>query len=157
MLAVSVQALDHDEQINVRWAYDDPNPRAQAVRLRNDAQTMLAAMEARGDLEAPLEYPEELPPAKRQQLGGEESAEAAASYDTGAVPMTREEHEAETLRQAMREEQHAAQLAALEAEQQREAEHAEVATNASRLDAILQVRVRQPVARLGSAPRPARG
>jgi hypothetical protein len=32
------QALDHDEQINVRWAYDDPNPRAEAMRLRNNAQ-----------------------------------------------------------------------------------------------------------------------
>ena len=29
------QSLDHDEQINVRWAYDDPNPRAQAMRLRS--------------------------------------------------------------------------------------------------------------------------
>ena len=124
------QSLDNDEQINVRWAYDDPNPRAAAVRLRNDAQTMLAAMEARGDLQAPLEYPEELEPsAKRQQLG-----------DDGAAPMTREEHEAETLRQAAREEEAGAQLEAFEAEAQREAACAEVATNASRLDDILAVR-----------------
>ena len=28
------QSLDNDEQINVRWAYDDPNPRAQAATRR---------------------------------------------------------------------------------------------------------------------------
>ena len=47
--AMAEQSLDNDEQINVRWAYDDPNPRAQAIRLRNNAQIMLAAMEKRGD------------------------------------------------------------------------------------------------------------
>jgi len=50
------QALDSDEQINVRWAYDDPNPRAQAVKLRNAAQQMLAAMEKKGGLFLPRHF-----------------------------------------------------------------------------------------------------
>merc|ERR1740130_876830 len=126
------QTLDNDEQINCRWAYDDPNPRAQAVRLRNDAQTMLAAMEQRGDLDAPLEYPEELDEhsSKRQHVGEE------------AAPMTREDHEREQEQQRTDEEEHAQQLAAQQAqyelEAQRVAQQAEVRTNESKLDAILQ-------------------
>ena len=44
------QSLDNDEQLNVRWAYEDPNPRAQAAKLRNHAVQMLAAMADRGHL-----------------------------------------------------------------------------------------------------------
>ena len=29
MQAMADQSLDHNEQLNVRWAYEDPNPRAQ--------------------------------------------------------------------------------------------------------------------------------
>ena len=59
--AMAEQALDNDEQITVRWAFDDPNPKAQAVRLRNSAQTMLAAMEAKGHLPTgDAAYPAEL-------------------------------------------------------------------------------------------------
>ena len=31
--AMAEQSLDNDEQVNIRWAYDDPNPREQAARL----------------------------------------------------------------------------------------------------------------------------
>lgn len=47
------QSLDNDEQINVRWAYDDPNPRAQAMRLRNDAQTVRPSPREPSDHPAP--------------------------------------------------------------------------------------------------------
>lgn len=134
----AAQALDHDEQINVRWAHDDPNPRAKAVRLRNDAQMLLAAMEARGELEPVLEYPSELPPEptdepapKRQQLEGVEFA-----------PMTREAAE---LRRAEAAAASEAAEAALEAEEARLAqERAERETmetahaHASRLEDILR-------------------
>ena len=46
------QSLDNDEQLNVRWAYEDPNPRAQAAKLRNHAVQMLAAMNAKGHLDS---------------------------------------------------------------------------------------------------------
>ena len=87
------------------------------MRLRNDAQMMLAAMEARGELKAPLEYPSELPheigelpreigelpreigdepPAKRAMLSGSggvdadaDAADAADAAD-GFAPVTRE-------------------------------------------------------------------
>ncbi len=48
--AMADQSLDNDEQLNVRWAYEDPNPRAQAAKLRNHAVQMLAAMAAKGHL-----------------------------------------------------------------------------------------------------------
>ena len=48
--AMADQSLDNDEQLNVRWAYEDPNPRAQAAKLRNHAVQMLAAMADRGHL-----------------------------------------------------------------------------------------------------------
>ena len=85
------QSLDHDEQINVRWAYDDPNPRAQAITLRNQAQMMLAAMEAKGHLPTGAEgaYPEELLP--HDDASGE--PDAKRQRGDGPTPMTREEHE----------------------------------------------------------------
>ena len=78
------QSLDHDEQINVRWAYDDPNPRAQAMRLRNNAQIMLAAMEAKGHVppgsaEAMLAYPDELPAHERDASDEPDAAHGLAA------------------------------------------------------------------------------
>jgi hypothetical protein len=46
--AMADQALEANEQLNVRWATEDPNPRAKAERLRASAQALLQAMRARG-------------------------------------------------------------------------------------------------------------
>jgi len=139
------QSLDNDEQINVRWAYDDPNPRAEAMRLRNNAQRMLAAMEARGHLEAPLEYPDAAGVADTSHLyyyQGEEAGEepAAKRHNAGEgpmVPMTREEHERAEQQLAREEEQRAAEAAAAEGEEEQQRVEESVAANASRLDEIL--------------------
>eukprot|EP00962_Isochrysis_galbana_P054900 scaffold26555_cov73-Isochrysis_galbana.AAC.2 len=58
------QALDNDEQINVRWAYDDPNPRAEAMRLRNNAQARLPP-EKKTKCDTPLKQAQaRLPPSQ---------------------------------------------------------------------------------------------
>ena len=42
------QSLGKDEVLNVRWAYDDPNPAAVAAAAKADAEAVIAAMRARG-------------------------------------------------------------------------------------------------------------
>ena len=123
----------------VRWAYDDPNPRAQAVRLRNHAQIMLAAMEARGHLPtAEGAYPEEL----LQPTAAEDAADADADGEPDAkrhrggggggapAPMTREEYA---------EQQAAAEAAAQAAAQAASAadELQQAVSTASHLDSLL--------------------
>ena len=140
--AMAEQALDNDDQINVRWAYDDPNPKAQAVRLRNSAQIMLAAMEAKGHLPSTSTdgfYPDadSLNP---QHHDGDPDAEASGSeakrQRTGA-PMTREEHE-QQLAEAEAALAAAAAAEAAEAEAAaRRTEHEVAVNNANRLDALL--------------------
>ena len=132
--AMAEQSLDNDEQINVRWAYDDPNPRAQAIRLRNNAQIMLAAMEAKGHIPQNAEdaYPEE--DAYADADDEEPDAKRARAAST---PMTREEH-AQQLADA--EAQLAAAAAAEEAAAAAAADEtrqAQAASEASRLDDIL--------------------
>ncbi|KAJ1633491.1 hypothetical protein T492DRAFT_590232, partial [Pavlovales sp. CCMP2436] len=46
--AMADQALEKDEQLNLRWASEDPNPRAKTERLRLSAKLLLDAMRARG-------------------------------------------------------------------------------------------------------------
>ena len=133
--AMGEQALDHDEQINVRWAHDDPNPRAQATRLRNDAQLMLAAMEARGHLPSAVEdpYPEDgllEPDAKRHRGDGDGPVGPM-------VPMTREEHASLQAQEEAAAEAAAAEAAAAAAAAARNAELEQAASTASRLDQIL--------------------
>ena len=135
--AMAEQSLDHDEQINVRWAYDDPNPKAQAMRLRNNAQLMLAAMEAKGHIMpgGGDPYPEELDDDSSAEPG-DSSAEPGAKRQRN-TPMSREEH-AQQLADA--ESQLEAAAGAAEAEAAAAAEEAQqqqAASEASRLDAIL--------------------
>jgi len=42
------QSLDHNEQINVRWAYDDPNPRRIHQIKQNNEEQLLQAMIDKG-------------------------------------------------------------------------------------------------------------
>ena len=138
--AMAEQALDHDEQINVRWAYDDPNPKAQANRLRNSAQLMLAAMEAKGYLPSTAgAYPNEVPEegGGMDRPGAKRPRDWEASAGDALAPLTREEHaDAEARLHAAAEAAAAEETAAAE-EAARLAAQQEAANNASRLDAIL--------------------
>ena len=150
--AMAEQTLDHDEQINVRWAYDDPNPRAQAVRLRNSAQQMLAAMEAKGHLSSgAAAYPEDFPTPDEADEADEPGAAGSAEYEAAAggasvakrarvsepVPMTREQWAAQQAAEAAAAEAAAAEAAAAEAAAEAEAARQQAMSTASRLEAIL--------------------
>lgn len=116
--AMADQSLDHDEQLNVRWACEDPNPRAKAERLRVSAQLMLEAMRARGH--AP-------PSSAAEPYGREEADEEAEGVEPPgakrrrgagpAAPKTREEAEAEAAALAAAMEEEAEAEAALAAAQ----------------------------------------
>ena len=95
------------------------------MRLRNDAQMMLAAMEVRGELKAPLEYPREIgelpreigdePPAKRAMLSGSGGVDAdadAADAADGFAPVTREAAELQRVEAAAMLDAEEARLAA---------------------------------------------
>jgi hypothetical protein len=142
--AMAEQALDHDEQINVRWAYDDPNPKAQAVRLRNSAQMVLAAMESKGHLQPPIEgaYPEELLGASESEgpddpYGSSAKRQRLSLSEHATAPMSREEHEARKAEAELRLAEEAQATEAHEAFLAAQAVEAEAVSNASRLDAIL--------------------
>eukprot|EP00041_Stephanoeca_diplocostata_P015472 m.295666 g.295666 ORF g.295666 m.295666 type:complete len:402 (+) comp20044_c1_seq2:107-1312(+) len=49
--AMAGQALDGKELLNIRWAYEDPNPKAQAEKLADWTDDVLSAAEQRGLLE----------------------------------------------------------------------------------------------------------
>jgi len=156
--AMAEQSLDHDEQINMRWAYDDPNPRAQAMRLRNNAQIMLAAMEAKGHLPqqeeasfyADADDVSEEPDAKRLR-----SADGSGSSDIGPTPLTREEHAQQLAEAEAQLEAAAAAEAAAASAVAEEARRVQAASEASRLDAILnQIDNDGPVGGVAAAPDP---
>ena len=132
--AMAEQSLDHDEQINVRWARDDPNPRAETAKLRNNARTMLAAMEKRGVLQE-LAEPHTEPHTEPPRDADEPAAKRQALVVPPALadplrPMGRQDHERlESERQAA--------AAAAEAEAARQTEVDATASAASRLDAVL--------------------
>lgn len=48
LLAMANQALDKDEILDVRWAYEDPNPAAQEAMRRSNADALAAAFKAAG-------------------------------------------------------------------------------------------------------------
>lgn len=45
------QALDEKELLNIRWAYEDPNPKSQNEKLADWTDQVLTAAEQRGLLE----------------------------------------------------------------------------------------------------------
>ena len=57
--ALACQTLDHDEILDVRWAYEDPNPVAKESIRRANADAVLAAIKASGHdtLNMPYEIP----------------------------------------------------------------------------------------------------
>lgn len=45
--AMSNQKMDGDENLNIKWAYDDPNPQASKAIQRADADAALALLQVR--------------------------------------------------------------------------------------------------------------
>jgi len=98
--AMMEQPLDDDEILNVRWAHDDPNPKAIERNKRERFDEAIQMVEASGHclVEAPYDYPidYQMPPEKRicrdGQLGDETSAypNTDGQY-TGMAPMTQEQ------------------------------------------------------------------
>jgi hypothetical protein len=41
------QKMDGDENLNIKWAYDDPNPQASKAIQRADADAALALLQVR--------------------------------------------------------------------------------------------------------------
>ena len=144
--AMADQSLDNDEQINVRWAYDDPNPRAQAARLRNNAQLMLDAMERKGhvgdadvaagiDAAYPAEHAHDLTPDDDADADAEPAAKRQHVGEPSATPLTREQAE---YQQQLAEWQRAQAAEAAAARAEHERLHTEMASSLSQLDAVLQ-------------------
>jgi hypothetical protein len=81
-VAMAEQALDADEQINVRWARDDPNPKSAAENQQKKEMQVMQAVLKKGysmqnaalPYDAPLGYnvsgnPQEYPDTNRQFIG----------------------------------------------------------------------------------------
>ena len=88
--AMSHQAMENKEILNVRWAYDDPNPIALQAAERANQDAIIAALQSRGMLEGlhdkrPGETDEENgAPAKRQRIdngASEEVGDGEEVYD----------------------------------------------------------------------------
>eukprot|EP00117_Sycon_ciliatum_P018484 scpid69413/ scgid17074/ Pre-mRNA-splicing factor cwc2 len=78
-VAMSSQQLGGHTLMNVRWAYDDPNPRAQLKRLHESQEQMLSVLKDRS------EYGPEVPAAKRL-------VPATAGSVTGPYPDTSQQY-----------------------------------------------------------------
>ncbi|KAF1792971.1 Torus domain [Phytophthora cactorum] len=79
--AMANQSLQSDEVLNVRWAFDDPNPVAKQAGERSDRDAIVAMMKAKGAStteDAAFDYPEhyQMPATKRQRIEGD----TVASY-----------------------------------------------------------------------------
>ncbi|ETP38326.1 hypothetical protein F442_14024 [Phytophthora nicotianae P10297] len=79
--AMANQSLQSDEVLNVRWAFDDPNPVAKQAAERSDRDAIVAMMKAKGAStteDAAFDYPEhyQMPATKRQRIEGD----TVASY-----------------------------------------------------------------------------
>ncbi|KAG2521916.1 hypothetical protein BBO99_00006261 [Phytophthora kernoviae] len=73
--AMANQPLQSDEVLNVRWAYDDPNPVAKQAGERADHDAIVAMVQAKGGTtteDAAFDYPEQyqMPASKRQRVEG---------------------------------------------------------------------------------------
>ncbi|CCI46760.1 unnamed protein product [Albugo candida] len=70
--AMGNQSLGNNEVLNIRWAYDDPNPVAKQAGARADHDAIIAMVEAKGISreEAAFNYPShyQIPMTKRQKI-----------------------------------------------------------------------------------------
>uniref|UniRef100_M4B593 Pre-mRNA-splicing factor cwc2 n=2 Tax=Hyaloperonospora arabidopsidis (strain Emoy2) TaxID=559515 RepID=M4B593_HYAAE len=112
--AMANQSLQSDEVLNLRWAFDDPNPVAKQAGERADRDAIVAVMQAKGATtteDAAFDYPEEyqLPATKRQRIEGD----TIASYpntDTQFIAVQNESARAATTCAAPSDEELYAQL-----------------------------------------------
>lgn len=78
--AMTNQALEGDEVLNVRWAFDDPNPVAKEAASRADHDAIVAMVKTQGASteDAAFQYPDQyqMPNSKRQRIEGD----TVASY-----------------------------------------------------------------------------
>jgi hypothetical protein len=72
--AMGNQALEDDEVLSIRWAFDDPNPVAKQAAERADHDAIIAMVKAKGisTEDAAFNYPEsyDMPTSKRQKIEG---------------------------------------------------------------------------------------
>ena len=67
-VAMADQPLDGDEKLNVRWAYDDPNPIAKAVEEQTVAAQFIALVKEKIAEKREYDTNITLPPEKRQMV-----------------------------------------------------------------------------------------
>uniref|UniRef100_K3X6J4 Pre-mRNA-splicing factor cwc2 n=1 Tax=Globisporangium ultimum (strain ATCC 200006 / CBS 805.95 / DAOM BR144) TaxID=431595 RepID=K3X6J4_GLOUD len=93
--AMGNQALENDEVLNIRWAFDDPNPVAKAAAERSDHDAIVAMVQSKGmsTEAAAFSYPEQydMPATKRQRIEGD----SVASYPDTNVQYDGEQNAAE--------------------------------------------------------------
>ncbi|CAH0485305.1 unnamed protein product [Peronospora farinosa] len=91
--AMANQSLQSDEVLNLRWAFDDPNPVAKQAGERADKDAIIAMMQAKGATtteDAAFDYPEQyhMPASKRQRIEGV----TVASYPDTDTQFTTDEN-----------------------------------------------------------------
>lgn len=73
--AMTNQALEHGEVLNIRWAFDDPNPVAKEAATRADHDAIVAMVQTKGvsTEAAAFHYPDEyqMPESKKQRVEGD--------------------------------------------------------------------------------------
>ncbi|KAF9392068.1 Pre-mRNA-splicing factor [Podila verticillata] len=84
--AMASQSLDHGEVINIRWATEDPNPKAQAMNKRKAVEMTRQAIEAR--LPADVHQIQHLPGSEEEEIqkqGKRSRTDPEPTYDPSAT------------------------------------------------------------------------
>ncbi|KAG0035558.1 Pre-mRNA-splicing factor [Podila clonocystis] len=84
--AMANQSLDHGEVINIRWATEDPNPKAQAVNKRKAVEMTRQAIEAR--LPVNIQQIQHLPGSEEEEIqkqGKRSRIDLEPTYDPSAA------------------------------------------------------------------------
>ena len=84
LMAMANQSLGRGEVLNVRWAYDDPNPAAIEARARADEAAVTAALAARGIHLGVQQGPAERPAQEEGEEGGAGGSAAHGQADSAA-------------------------------------------------------------------------
>ena len=85
-IAMADQGLGNGDVLNVRWAYDDPNPKTIELKKRKTQEMVLAALKKRGlgTTEQAFDYPEDyVVPAPAKKKARVEAAAEAEAPDGG--------------------------------------------------------------------------
>ncbi|XP_028417917.1 pre-mRNA-splicing factor cwf2-like [Dendronephthya gigantea] len=95
-IAMSDQKLDGQEVLNIRWAYDDPNPRARKQKTEDDRDAVRAAIYEKLDDEEPQ------PKRLRSEgiIGSYPNTDD--QYPDSAGPQTKEQYEQEQILQQVK-------------------------------------------------------